>query len=114
MTMWKDMTDEEKGAILLAHHEGKAVQFRGARLGAWFSVGVKGEWYDAHEYRIKPAEPVYRTTSQDVWCHAGHLKYPELQLRNYGLHNTDAYYGRLTQKYKDDVLVEFTWKVDDA
>lgn len=56
--LWKDMTPEKKGALLLAHHEGKAIE-------AW-AYGDKWlvlmpEWDEHNAYRIKPAEPVVET-----------------------------------------------------
>lgn len=35
--LWRDMTPEEKGALLLAHHEGKVIEFNGESV-------VTGEW----------------------------------------------------------------------
>lgn len=56
--LWKDMTPEEKGALLLAHHEGKAIE-------AWASGDkwrvVEPAWDEHNVYRIKPAEPVVET-----------------------------------------------------
>lgn len=47
--LWRDMTPEEKGALLLAHHEGKVIQY--------FSCGVWEDgpprWFDNVAYRIK-------------------------------------------------------------
>lgn len=64
---WGEMTDAEKGALLLAHHEGKVIE-------SWSGIGspVKGigEWGHCDEddlwisldfYRVKPREP------REVW-----------------------------------------------
>ena len=49
--LWRDMTPEEKGALLLAHHEGKVIEtwFR----GAWIGKG-HGGWGKQNAYRIRP------------------------------------------------------------
>jgi hypothetical protein len=55
--LWRDMTPEEKGALLLAHHEGKMIEtwFR----GAWIGKG-HGGWGKENAYRIRP-EPKRET-----------------------------------------------------
>lgn len=50
--LWRDMTDAEKGALLLARHEGKEVQ--GTRLDIpddWRPTAIG---LDNHTYRIRP------------------------------------------------------------
>jgi len=59
---WKDLTDAEKGALLLAHHEGEVIQSR-----CMFLVGENWEddgplWDDEYAYRIKP-EPKRETVT---------------------------------------------------
>lgn len=54
---WKDLTDCEKGAILLAKHEWKEVEvFKG---GQWINEPFSVFW-DNDIYRVKP-EPVVKT-----------------------------------------------------
>jgi len=54
-TLWKDMTPEEKGALLLANHEGRGVQvWSGVK---WLDNCTVGR-YQGSAYRIAPAEPV--------------------------------------------------------
>lgn len=57
--LWKDMTPEEKGALLLAHHEGKTIEYFDPSHQDW----VKSEFLklDNLAYRVKPAEPVVET-----------------------------------------------------
>ena len=64
--LWKDMTPEEKGALLLAHHEGQVIE-------VWSSGWreTKPSWCDKLAYRVKP-EPMVETvsrysSSQDYW-----------------------------------------------
>ena len=53
--LWKDMSPEEKGALLLAHHEGKTIE-------VWvvdhdWSGWVKRSfhtWAEGNAYRVKP------------------------------------------------------------
>ena len=60
-TLWKDMTPEEKGALLLAQHEGKTIEFYGL-LDEWVvdcNFNPKGCCNMA--YRIAPHKPVVET-----------------------------------------------------
>ena len=47
--LWKDMTPEEKGALLLAHHEGQVIE-------VWSSGWreTQPSWCDRLAYRVKP------------------------------------------------------------
>ena len=55
--LWRDMTPEEKGALLLAHHEGKAIEMLFCS-GEW--VTVTPQWATNAAYRIRP-EPKRET-----------------------------------------------------
>jgi len=57
-TLWRDMTPEEKGALLLAHHEGRGVEFWANSFDGW--VNHCPTWSDHLSYRIKP-EPKIET-----------------------------------------------------
>ena len=50
--LWQNMTDAEKGALLLAHHEGKELQAYGWVSKRWMEVN--NLWVDTCAYRIKP------------------------------------------------------------
>ena len=56
--LWRDMTPEEKDALLLAHHEGKVIEWR--VYGKWKhcpdAVGKHGRY----AYRVRP-EPTRET-----------------------------------------------------
>jgi hypothetical protein len=52
--LWRDMTDAEKGALLLAHHEGKVIDVFSD--GEW-TAPINMIWYDWNAYRVRP-EPV--------------------------------------------------------
>jgi len=66
-TLWRDMTPEQKGALLLAEHEGKVVQSYGGE--SWFDVAWPA-WDDDTAYRIRP-EPKREVVEIDVFCAAG-------------------------------------------
>jgi hypothetical protein len=62
--LWKDMTPEEKGALLLAHHEGKAIQTNyhpESKYNTW-EDNRSPTWSSVCAYRVKPAEPVVETS----------------------------------------------------
>jgi hypothetical protein len=62
-TLWRDMTPEQKGALLLAKHEGKGVEHYGPLTKSW-RVGVTC-WNPNVAYRIKP-EPKVETVVLDL------------------------------------------------
>ena len=47
-----EMSDEEKGALLLAHQEGKVIQYMGGT--GWFTVNHHPAWHKQTTYRVKP------------------------------------------------------------
>jgi hypothetical protein len=57
--LWRDMTDAEKGALLLAHHEGKGIEMLFCS-GEW--VTVTPQWATNAAYRIRP-EPKRETVT---------------------------------------------------
>jgi hypothetical protein len=73
--LWRDMTPEEKVALLLAHHEGKVIEI-GRYLGEgaefWYSATRPG-WGKQNAYRIRP-EPKRETVTRHL-SHAG-VAYP--------------------------------------
>ena len=56
---WGEMTPEEKGALLLAHHEGKQIELYSPTDRVWGVVTMPG-WCDGSAYRVKP-EPKRET-----------------------------------------------------
>ena len=64
--LWRDMTPEEKGALLLAKHEGKVIEWTG-RGGGEFSKstseGFTPVWSDGHAYRVQPPAPKVDTVA---------------------------------------------------
>ena len=70
MKLWKDMTPEEKGALLLAYHEGKEVEYYSDVRREWFVTAPV--WAENCAYRVKP-KPVVKEVvvhgckDDDVW-----------------------------------------------
>lgn len=50
--LWRDMTPEEKGALLLAHHEGEEIENSGDGFKTVYSE--RPFWGDDCAYRVKP------------------------------------------------------------
>ena len=57
--LWRDMTDAEKGALLLAHHRGKVIECY--REGSW-SITDTPTWCGSHAYRVRPEPKVEMVT----------------------------------------------------
>lgn len=55
--LWRDMTAEEKGALLLAAHEGQVIQFYNPTSDWWYDL-PKEPFQDAWAYRVKPEPQV--------------------------------------------------------
>ena len=62
--LWRDMTPEEKGALLLAYHEGKVIENK-SEYNDW--IDATPFWVDNFAYRVKP-DPVVKA----VTLYAGH------------------------------------------
>ncbi len=52
--IWRDMTPEEKGALLLAAHEGKVIEFKWVGCSKWNKIIDKPNWFGDYAYRVKP------------------------------------------------------------
>lgn len=71
---WGDMTDAEKGALLLAAHEGKVIEWHAPDIDhtgrtasmSWVECQSIGRYSD-YTYRIKP-EPKRETVTITGWC----------------------------------------------
>ena len=58
--IWRDMTPEEKGALLLAAHEGKVIEYSAYGNDGWRAD--KPDWCDNLYYRIKLEPKVEKVT----------------------------------------------------
>lgn len=74
--LWRDMTPEEKGALLLAHHEGKAIEYFSHIDHEWGRIS-EPDWQYNYAYRIKPEPKVETVTTHGTWCNKG--KMPKTQ-----------------------------------
>lgn len=54
--MWKDLSPEEKGALLLAHHEGRTIQY--SDYGEPWRQTKSPNWWPTCWYRVKPEPKV--------------------------------------------------------
>ena len=63
--IWHDMTDAEKGALLLAHHEGKVIEILMPVGSYWREIGVNETTHFCTNsiYRIRP-EPMRLTVGK--------------------------------------------------
>jgi hypothetical protein len=63
---WGEMTDEEKGALLLAHHQGKVIEFvNDCDVRDWKKAVPR--WADFCSYRVRPPEPKRETVTLSGW-----------------------------------------------
>lgn len=58
---WGELTDQEQGALLLAHHRGEEIEYFGCYSREW-NVIVDPAWRDELLYRVKP-KPVVETVT---------------------------------------------------
>jgi hypothetical protein len=109
--IWRDMTPEEKGALLLAEHEGKAIEeFGTAYPDAWYETDPY--WDNGCAYRIKP-EPKRKTVTAKLCIDAYGTS---LNMRpdygdNYGDH---AFYFTLTFDTIDGKPDPSSIKIEDT
>jgi len=67
-TLWRDMTDAEKGALLLAAHEGKVVEVWVVdHHASWWGEKAVSYWRDHLAYRVRP-EPKLETVTLHGSC----------------------------------------------
>ena len=64
--LWRDMTDAEKGALLLSAHEGKVIEFYSHYVPEWKEVAGNPNWSDNYAYRVRP-EPKVETVTINYW-----------------------------------------------
>jgi hypothetical protein len=60
--LWRDMTPEEKGALLLAQHEGKAIECLDPSNESDVWDALEPSWFEDLAYRVKP-EPKNETAT---------------------------------------------------
>lgn len=61
--LWRDMTDAEKGALLLAHYEGKVIECFNSHLPGKWRLKAHGGWITYFAYRVRPPEPKRETVA---------------------------------------------------
>lgn len=95
--VWSDMTAEEKGALLLAHHEGKTIEYKLCREEGWDS-GESPLWLDSLQYRVAPEE---KTFNVSVLC--GEDETPWFRPSGEGIE------GVVTVTYEDGNPTKMVW-----
>jgi hypothetical protein len=66
--LWRDMTPEEKGALLLAHHEGKVIEYTSVPvIEEGWGIATHPSWVQKYAYRIRP-EPKRETVGLWIDC----------------------------------------------
>jgi hypothetical protein len=66
--LWRDMTPEEKGALLLAHHEGKVIEYTSVPvMEEGWGIATHPSWVQKYAYRIRP-EPKRETVGLWIDC----------------------------------------------
>jgi hypothetical protein len=68
---WAEMTPEEKGALLLARHEGKVIEYWQEPVG-WLDVTTVCSWSDQYAYRVRP-EPVREVVTMAGYIDRGYF-----------------------------------------
>ena len=93
---WGEMSDAEKGTLLLAKHEGKVIEY--GYSGPYFlhEKPNDGKWVEIYLYRIKP-EPVVETV----------VMYASDKMKGFGLCRGDKSVHKLTFK-KIDGEIDYT------
>ena len=94
--MWRDMTPEEKGALLLAEHEGKAIEV--------FDLAYPDMWCE--DYPVWNDEAAYRIKSEP--------KRETVTLVSYGTLNQWLKNGDLSKVHKDNRKYKITFDVIDG
>jgi hypothetical protein len=69
---WGDMTPEQQGALLLAHHQGKTIEVNCWESGEWVKITYP-TWGSPSAYRVKP-EPVVVHHEMHNLVHDGKLE----------------------------------------
>jgi len=57
-TLWRDMTEAEQGALLLAHHQGKVIEYRIPTYESDWTVNTSPLWALDFAYRVRPEPEV--------------------------------------------------------
>ena len=70
---WGDMTPEQQGALLLAHHQGKTIEMLLVYSRDWHTLTDKPNFLPEYAYRIKP-EPVVVHHEMHNRVHDGKLE----------------------------------------
>jgi hypothetical protein len=109
--LWRHMTDEEKGALLLAYVNGKTIESyeEGVACG-WYSVTYPS-WSAGAAYRVKP-EPVRETFTHTQWVSMHTESSRGAFSLLYGPCSRHATKGQTTIDTVDGKPVRIVWEAD--
>lgn len=104
---WGEMTPEEKGALLLAHHEGKVIEVWYPFAEVW--VPKDCSFLDSDKYRVKPEEPkVEEKVFNEAYFESSYDGFPIVLRGTYG----DTTKGKATVTYTDGKPTKMVWEAD--
>ena len=103
MKTWEEMSDEEQGALLLAHHRGESIQNKAT--GVWLDA-PKPMWGYGGVYRVKPKETTY---TGECWVY--HYTSGEPTFAHFNVAGKSTH-GKYTATHVDGKPVKITWEAD--
>ncbi|MGB1215066.1 MAG: hypothetical protein ACPG4X_16990 [Pikeienuella sp.] len=107
-TIWRDMSDAEKGALLLAEHDGKPIEVRGPHMKNWRSKRF-GVLNSTCAYRVKP-DPKVETHSGEGWASEyGYGQSPSLWVNK----QDGSVHGEWTATIVDGKPTKIVWEADE-
>ena len=106
--VWGEMTPEEKGTLLLAHHEGKTIEY--LRFDDVWAEDSSPFAFRELRYRIKPEEPSVEEKVFDV-VYLASDSFPFTFNSVWGCGNTK---GTATVTYTDGKPTKMVWECDST
>lgn len=108
MKTWGEMSDEEQGALLLAHHRGEVIEFWIERRGEWVWIDSSPDWFHDVAYRVRP-----KTLTGETYLTALET-YSPLMTNTPIKGMSCCIKGVYTVEFKDNKPVRMTWEASDA
>lgn len=101
---WGEMTPEEKGALLLAHHEGKVIEYTDTGNTWW--APIKPQFLDNLTYRVKPE--IEEEVFDEVYLEVSNVPY------TYSKQWGGTTKGQATVTYTDGKPAKMVWTSTEA
>jgi len=106
MTQWKSMTDEEKGALLLAVHKGEALELKSPGNVHWLACRDDPKFNDNIEYRKRPV--LITKVTPDVGISADN----PASTTHYHLTTRLGERGLMTEVFIDGEIQKLVWELN--